>query len=1679
MRNKKLLASLLSAALVVSCLPMNVNAAAGTINNGANSKLGSFEVSDEVLATDLEFIRMDETLQPVSAEEEAALQNAIKNPGVTVEAVEEGSVEIDTTQIAEVEAVEDLHADDEVVKAIIITEDESLLEQGYEIEEIGSTSSAIKAEDALEESQNEVIEAIEKEVLDGDSLDVEYTYQYATSAIAVTVTYAELKEIEKVSGVKTAFVSPQFELDPNEYTVNTIASESMISKDVAQNKLGYTGQGTVIAILDTGIDVNHPSFVALPETSLTEDSLTVEDIAEVLPSLNAYSLMDGKITAKDLYGTTKLAYEFNYADVSADVTHHGRSEHGTHVAGIAAADKIESSDVIGVAPDAQLVICKVFGSKKDTADFVDILAAIEDCIVLHVDTINMSLGSSAGFSSDGEEVDEIFARVADAGIVMSVSAGNSTSAAYKNASGYDLNGVDHPDNGIVDSPSTLSSSTSVASIDNIGMTSEDYISVGDDFIILTPGTFPEGYKDTFLSALAGKKLEYAMVDNCGQELSDFTAADVKGKVAVVSRGVTTFASKMALAKQAGAVGVIIYNNTTGSISMDLSTAKVAECIPAASIKMSEGEILKNAATKELTVGDGSSTATVYGDEQYYTMSSFSSWGVTPDLNLVPDITAPGGSIYSTLDQSKYGLMSGTSMAAPQVAGCFALMKERLHAEYPELKGFELYTVTNALLMSTAEPVVKYNDDLNDVEYSPRKQGSGLVNLEKALTAETYLSVPDTDKPSVSLYDDPERTGKYSFTFDIVNMNDKAVTYDLDASVLTEAIFEDEDGNLYMAEHPLCLDDAAVAFSAESVTVEANGKASVSVSITLTEDDKEYMDTYFKNGIYVEGFVYLTSDDDADLSLPYMGFYGDWTKGAMLDSGYYNDPESVATAQWNNTLFIDFGESYNLLGFNPYLSDSKVYHNVISPNGDKYADTFDDIYYGLLRNAKDITITFTDKNSKEEYNKMVLPYVRKEFYQATAGQMIPAYISGLTDEMYDFTDAEGNALTDGTVVEMKSVATLDYDRHEQNNDSDTWVEDILIDTVAPELISASYASGELTLRVKDEGYMAGVLFADASGDILDRAEVTGELGETITKTFDVDGFGQEFYVVLGDYGCNEETYKVVCSSNEKFVETLGLAGLNADSSTVDLFDFETDEIITVMDYTGFEMVAADTVEDGTIFFVCVMNDKDYILYLPKEEDDYGELKALGSLPLSSFDIRDIGYDSTTATLYMAGGETASIFALDLKEGSVIDAFNLNGVMESVDAITVDSKGNVYFADNHALVAKITTSGSLSGIVNFGLDLEGKYTSTLAYDSFNEEFYYGFNDTEIGEYYVIAVSGDWKKIVDEFALPDTYHALFMIPGKEYEAQTDIVTELGTWVSGSYAQHNAKEENNAKRIRLTESLAVTANDTYEAVVSNPAFRFIVRKVDGNGKVSTFYLSNGDRFKAEENATYYVCVHNVYNNYKELDFAMYQDFFRGGMIMNIKNVSEAANIEKTEVENELGIWKSGTYSQDKAVVTENKQRIYLEGAFETVAGHEYEAVVSDDSFRFIVRKVDNETNTVSTIYLANGEKFVAEEGYTYYLSSQNYLGKHKDVTYQTYVGLFENGFVFTMKDLDAPEEVVEETTEEVSEEVVEETTEETVEVVETTEESVSETVEESEEEAPVNAETTEETVTEAADAE
>ena len=1239
--------------------------------------------------------------------------------------------------VKELEEASKLYAADEVVPAFIVLEAKPLADTGVSIQAVTAAQEA-----QLLAAQDKLINTISKKVL-GKALDVRYQFTYLTNAVSANVPFGALAEIAKLDGVKTVFLMPVYDkCVVND--IDTATAADMIGVPSIWEDLGYTGTGMKIAIADTGLDLDHPSFAAAPE--MNENSLTVEDIAVVLDKLNAKELYPAA-TAEDLHYSDKIAFAFNYVDQNLKASHDydNQGDHGSHVAGIAAANATEGTSVVGVAPDAQVIIMKVFGANGGAYQD-DLMAAIEDALLLDVDVINMSLGATSGFSSEDPEIDAIYSRVEYFDTVLAISAGNETQSSYGNMWGTDQNTTAHPDSAVVSSPSTWGGAFSIASAENTHVVSTFF----------TLGEEGYGYYDALglnveFRSLAGQEMEYVMVPGLG-EAADFEGLDVAGKIAVISRGSINFSLKLFNAEQAGAAGVIIYNNEPGIIYLQMANEDgslndgISGNVPCVSVSMEVGAALAAAENKKLSVSavDGPVKSAEAGQ-----MSLFSSWGVTPSLELKPEITAIGGNMFSCYDNGQYGIMSGTSMSSPQLAGAAALVLQYLGDVYPDLGDTEERNIAHALLMSTAVPVISA---ASGVEASPRQQGAGLVDAAAALAAEAYLAVRGSDRPKAELGDDPAKTGVYKFTFDIRNMSEEYQSYELDFSLLTEDVGIDYTAYglpAFMAGYDREL-TGKVTFSQDVVEVAPKGYARVDVTVELSEEDKAWMDAYYENGIFVEGFVYAenTAGTGVDLSLPFMGFYGDWTSAPILDEGYWYDNgfwdvNALPTAnQYYHTVWTDLDGTDWVLGFNPYtglLTDANgniwydPANNVISPNGDGVLDYVAEIYVSLMRNAETLSFTYSNAETGEVYFQAGDTYARKTSYMAAYGQIVP-YLYSWYNTPWDFTDANGKVLPTGTKLNLTIAATSPYDVHTEDLNGDTMVIPITVDNDAPELVdmkSFSTADGNfLKLTISESVNLADVFLMNPSETrILAEMPFAQDNGDgTYTLDLDITGLGSEFLVILCDYGANEAAYKVTFTGDDNLPElpegaVYGYRVMD-DSYTDDtlygwvMIDPETAAVTPLTsDYLEMYALTAAEYAGGYIFGV----DAGYNL-VAMVPGIWNRID-ICNLGIS---VADMTFDSTTNTMYMVGkvDYQNQLLKLDLVTGEYEAVCPLTG--GNVYAIECDNSGNLYaIKGGSAKLWKMNwETQQLEAVMDFTGGEYPYYSQSMTYDAANNCLYWAY-------------------------------------------------------------------------------------------------------------------------------------------------------------------------------------------------------------------------------------------------------------------------------------------------------------------------------------------------------------------
>ena len=733
---------------------------------------------------------------------------------------------------------EDPYQDTDVVRVSIVLNKKATLEV-YSAADVAKNAAAMAYRDQLQAEQEAVIARIGQEVLKGESLDVVWTMTLAANIISANVLYGQMEEIEAVRGVKDVFVENQYDALQN----NSDAAQPMMSTSssmIGSNNAwaaGYTGAGSRIAIIDTGLDTNHQSFdndaflYALQQNALEKgvsyeeyisglDLMDAAEIAAVLPKLNVYAYVEHlKGTANSAYYINeKIPFAINYVDSNYIVNHDSDSmgDHGSHVAGIAVANRfipaagntyanaLTEVSMQGVAPDAQVIVMKVFGSSGGAYES-DYMVAIEDAILLNCDVVNLSLGSDKGFVRNNEYQD-ILDSLADNDIIVAVAAGNSGAWADYAVNGSGLLYVEDVDYGMVATPSTATNTMSVASADNVGFTNY-YIGLGEEMLLYTEATFSDGSALPPLTTVAGD-VNYVLIDGMGTPEDVAAAVEAIGgtvpanTVFVCSRGVINFGAKATNAVDAGFIATIVYNNTEGALIMNMDGYEYTA--PAVSVSQAVGNKLREAAAA-VTAADG--TVICYQGTMYisdkvqsaittdqYVMSDFSSWGVPSNLEMKPEITAPGGDIYSIngMDPSgtAYQNNSGTSMASPQIAGMAALVMQYIEETGLDVKlGISSRKLASSLLMSTAVPMMN-----GSTYYSVMQQGAGLANVGHAIASKSYLwmdasaNAGATDgKIKVELGDDPQRTGAYSFSFTLNNFSTESQIYSIYGDFFTQNV----------------------------------------------------------------------------------------------------------------------------------------------------------------------------------------------------------------------------------------------------------------------------------------------------------------------------------------------------------------------------------------------------------------------------------------------------------------------------------------------------------------------------------------------------------------------------------------------------------------------------------------------------------------------------------------------------------------------------------------------------------------------------------------------------------------------------------------------------------------------------------------------------------------------------
>ena len=679
---------------------------------------------------------------------------------------------------------------------------------------------------------------------DGVKLKQRYSYDSLWNGVSVSVAPSQVAALGSVPGVKAIYpvhsVSlPDFKSEGSGGAdIELKNAVGLTGADIAHNELGLNGSGVTIAIMDSGLDYTLPEFGGCfgPSCKVRGGfDLVGDDYNDSAgPGFQPVPHPDAN----------PLPCDPNFAD-QQEVLGKGTSDagHGTHVAGIAAADGQGAGQVVGVAPKARLLAYRVFGCNGSTDTDV-MIHAMELALADHADVLNMSIGSA--FSNWPESPEAVASdNLVDAGMVVVASIGNS------GANGGQLWSAG--------SPGVGHKVIGVASFDNTKATLPSFVVGGASYGYNRAA----GSLATVPQSGSGEIVFTGTPTTTNDGCNAFAAHSLDGKIAFIRRGTCGFYNKALNAQHAGAIAVVLYNNTAGALNPTVAPVPAGAepvTIPVAAITAADGAaIFAGLATKHTLTWTDQTIETPLATAGL--ISDFSSFGTDAELQLKPDIGAPGGQIYSTWPHQQFGghnSISGTSMASPHVAGLAALV---LQAKNKSISPARVQT----LLMNTALPKGLNVAATAGLEPTWR-QGAGLAQIVPAVQTPAWVTP--------SKFSLGEGNGG-SAQLTITNGSSTPVTYDLSQVSTIGTGPSTTAGAVYPFNFAYLGGADTATFSSPSVTVGANSSATFTVNITAGA---------WRDKSLYGGYVVLTPRGGGDaLRVPYVGFKGDYQSLPVLTS----------------------------------------------------------------------------------------------------------------------------------------------------------------------------------------------------------------------------------------------------------------------------------------------------------------------------------------------------------------------------------------------------------------------------------------------------------------------------------------------------------------------------------------------------------------------------------------------------------------------------------------------------------------------------------------------------------------------------------------------------------------------------------------------------------------------------
>ncbi|MDO4788531.1 MAG: S8 family serine peptidase [Johnsonella sp.] len=929
------------------------------------------------------------------------------------------------------------------VRVIIELEEDSLIQeainQNVEFQQLEKSYIEEKREE-LKEDQEKLIDELERTDIEADTSEVRH-YDAIFNGIALSVEQGDIEEIEALPKVKKVYISQEYQRPLLR------SSNQLIGSSYAWNTFGYKGEGVLVAVIDSGIDPTHKAM-KLDDPSKAK---LRRDEAEAL--ISDKGLRGG-------YYSDKIPYGYNYYDENRNLFDSYGVMHGMHVSGIVGANDAEGQ-VFGVAPNAQILGMKVFSDDLQyPTTFTDIwLKAINDAILLDADIINMSLGSAAGFSIENREYPEgeMIAKAKQAGIVVVVAAGNDGTITDGNIYGVKPLEENY-DTALIANPALNEETIAVASMENLKQNA---------YII--KWTDEHGIENQEIVALQKAKDAPAEIGGGFIDLKEGHDAilrriNLSGKFAFIEipkkLDGDAFLKKLEKIASQNPAAIILYNHreSPDTLGRGLEVEGKAADFTIARIKYGTYQRISLYASSSFDAKLSLPTQLVETDNiEGGNLSAFSSWGPTPDLRIKPEITAPGGKVYSTAEEDEYKTMSGTSMASPQVAGAGAVLKQYIREKnIPHENASELIKL---ILMNTARPIFNPKSQDGQAFYFVRQQGSGLMDLENALSTKVLVRAEGSndDKADGKLELKELEDKRFEVKLSLQNFSDQDKEYRIQAQALYEPI---ERGYRTQSSEKLI---SAQNDKEEFVEVPAN--STVIKEFTIDYSDAQQL----KENNFIEGYLLLSDEDgEANLSVPFLGFYGSWEKQKAIDAFdhlpelgegkrnvqfYANKDNGIGSSMFMTTRMLPLPVIKNIV----YFSPSSTYHRELA------------LRLAPLRNMEEIEYSILDASTMESLRVIgVSKSVRKLNRLKVKNSFVPMPASVWDGNIGGMPAQEGKPY----IYQIK--AKLNTNTGEDSEQIFRYL--VAIDRSAPllspkeeiKLESIDERKKEISFRVKDEG-----------------------------------------------------------------------------------------------------------------------------------------------------------------------------------------------------------------------------------------------------------------------------------------------------------------------------------------------------------------------------------------------------------------------------------------------------------------------------------------------------------------------------------------------------------------------------------------------------------------------------------